>query len=1009
LIYLVFGTLWIVGSDSVLDRLALDSATLISLQTIKGTLFVLVTGGVFFFLVYREIERQRLADQEAHRRHRALQSLFEATFEHAPVGMSYNDSDGRYLRVNRAYCRMVGYSEQELLSMRFQDITHPEDLEQDLQQQKRLVDGETDSFEMDKRYVRKDGSLVWATLTTSAVPDPNGGERHYLGVINDVTDRKTADAALRASEARFRALVEQSITGIYVFDDEAFRYANQRLADMFGYSVEELVDRLSPFDLIAPEDEGTVRSQIERRMDGRAQSAHYSARGLRKDGTRIWLELHGSRLDIDGRPAITGTALDITERVEAERRLRDSEARFRSIYEEVNDAIFVLDPMSHRFLDINRKAVEMIGYAVEEARGLGIEDISFHDRDRTEAEIARRVQSAFGGEPQMFEWHARDREGRSLWIEINMRKARIGDFDRVLLLARDITGRRRSEERLRLTSQVVDSTREGVVITDTENRILSVNPAFTEITGYTEEDVLNKTPQILQSGFHDRSFYRAMWHSIEKTNHWQGEIWNRRKSGETYPEWLTISAVRDEHGTVTNYVGVFTDVSRLKHSEAEVQRLAHYDPLTNFPNRVLLMTRLEHALELGRRNKTSVALMFCGLDRFKYINDSMGYPAGDELLQAVSRRIRSRVQRGDTLARFGGDEFVILLESDRETDDVAQLAQSIVQLGEKSIELSNGQTVFAGLSVGVSTFPTDGEDTTSLITHANAAMQQAKVEGRHTYRFYTEGLTEAARQRLLMESRLRQAVENREFELYYQPIVSVADERIVGAEALLRWNDPELGVTTPDRFIPLAEETGLIVPLGRWVLDTACREARQWNPAGREGLRIAVNLSSRQFEASNLTEEVASILDDTGLVPGYLELEITESVLMEQGERSVEALNGLRELGVSLCMDDFGTGYSSLAYLKRFAIGKYKIDGIFIKDLPREREDVEIVSTMIIMAHNLNLQVVAEQVETPEQLAFLKAKGCDEFQGYLVSPAVPAEEFRALIRNTPRQAGRKGS
>ncbi len=998
LIYLLFGSLWIVGTDLYLDRLDLGVHRLSELQTLKGALFVLVTGLLFYYLARGELSRQYRADAEANRRERVLHALFEATFEHAAVGMTHLAADGRYLRVNRAYCELVGYPRDELLAMRFQDITHPEDVEYDEAQTRRLTTGQIDSFTLDKRFVHKDGSVVWATINSSVVPDPESGARRFLTVIIDISDRKQAEDALRASESRFRALVEQSITGVYVYDQEAFRYVNQRLASMFGYAEDELIDRLGPVDLVAPEDHGTVKAQMARRFDGRVRSAHYIVRGLRKDGTRIWVELHGTIMARDGRPTITGTALDITERVEAERSLRDSEARFRAIYDGVNDAILIIEPKNGMIVDLNNKAEEMVGYSADEVRRLGMSDLSAGDPVAAQAAAEEWIRAAAQGAPQLLEWQARNREGETFWVEINMRAARIGGVERILVLARDITERRASEEKLRLTNQVFESTREGVVITDAEDRIISVNPAFSEITGYRESEVLRRTPRIMQSGFHDRSFYQAMWQSISQTGHWQGEVWNRRKSGETYPEWLTISAVHDEHGVVTNYVGVFTDVSRLKHSEAEVQRLAHYDPLTSFPNRVLFMSRLEHALELHQRSGVRIAVMFCGLDRFKSINESMGYSLGDELLQAVSRRIYSRLESGDTLARFGGDEFAILIESDHEPEEIAQVARGVVELSDTPIELSNGDSVFAGISVGVSLSPGDGDDAAALVTNANAAMQQAKTEGRHTYRFYKHGLTEVARERLYMESRLRGAIEQQGLEIYYQPMVDVASGRILGAEALCRWQDPELGQVPPNRFIPLAEDTGLIEPLGRWVLEAACRQTAAWQAAGLDDLKIAVNVSSRQFELGVLGGELASILEETGLNPAWLDLEITESVLMEHGERSLATLESLRETGVGVSIDDFGTGYSSLAYLKRFAITKFKIDGVFIKELPGNRDDAELVSTMIGMAHNLNLRVVAECVETDGQLAFLKDRGCDEFQGYLVSPPVPASEFEALVQ-----------
>ncbi|HSH42034.1 MAG TPA: PAS domain S-box protein [Arenicellales bacterium] len=1008
LIYLAFGTLWIIASDFYLDRLDVDAALLTSLQTVKGASFVLVTALVFFYLARRELQRQARADHEAGRRERALRTMFEATFNHAAVGITHHATDGRFLKANRAFSELSGYSEDELALLRFRDITHPDDVETVERQISRLVSGAIESFNLDKRYIRKDGGICWASVTVSLVPDVESGGDRFLAVISDISDRKKAEAALQASEARFRALVEQSITGIYVFDREAFRYVNDRLASMFGYAGEELIDRLGPGDLIAPEDRGTVQEQIQRRFDRAVESAHYVARGLRKDGTRIWLELHGSLIELDGRPAITGTVLDITERVEADQRLRESEARFRAIYDGVNDAILILDPEAGDILDANRRAWDMLGHRSSGMGRLDFVDISAAGREEAQSAVMRRLAAARGGQAQIFEWQLRSRGGDSLWVEINMRAAHIGGVERILVLARDITERRRSEARLRLTSKVFESTREGVVITDTAQRIVSVNPAFTEITGYGEDEVLGRTPVILQSGLHDRDFYRAMWSSVTRTDHWQGEIWNRRRNGETYPEWLTISAVRDERNTITNYVGVFSDVSRLKDSEAEARRLAHYDPLTGLPNRVLFTSLLEHAISRRPSRESRLAVIFCGLDRFRHINESVGYAAGDELLRAVADMIRGRLRRGDTLARFAGDEYVVLVEADAGPEEIDQMAQSILEVSSTSVELSSGHTVFPGVSIGVSLCPEDGEDAGILVTHANAAMQQAKSEGRQTYRYYRKGLTEHARERLSMEARLRRAVENQELEVHFQPFLELARERLTGAEVLCRWTDPDVGRIPPDRFIPLAEDTGLIVPLGRWVLAQACRQAASWSTGGFGDLKVAVNLSGRQFQTGDLTRDVASVLEDTGLRPDRLELEITESVLMEHGERTLQTLKELRELGVGVSMDDFGTGYSSLAYLKQFAINRIKIDRAFINDLPDDADDVELVSSMIGLAHNLGLRVLAEGVETTGQLEFLSAAGCDEAQGYLISAPLPVSEFESFVSDFRAAGGFRG-
>ena len=573
----------------------------------------------------------------------------------------------------------------------------------------------------------------------------------------------------------------------------------------------------------------------------------------------------------------------------------------------------------------------------------------------------------------------------------------IGEFARIAGLA---VQRADADKTLRQAAAVFASTREGVVITDLVPRIVTVNRAFTEITGYREEEVVGCNPGILQSGRQDESFYQAMWASLLEHGHWQGEIWNRRKNGEVFPQLLTISTVRDNEGVANNYVSVMTDISRIKQSEANLERLAHYDPLTGLPNRLLIQSRLEHAITQAYRENSQVAVLFMDLDRFKNINDSLGHPVGDQLLEALAERFRHRLRDEDTLGRLGGDEFLIVLNHSRRPEDAANVAGELIGLLDEPFALPDQNDVYVGASIGISIFPQDAEDATQLIQHADAAMYQAKEQGRNTYRFYTRALTDAVNQRMGMESRLRRAISNDEFVLQYQPQIDSRSNRIVGCEALLRWNDPVSGLVAPADFIPLAEETGLIIPLGDWVLRTACTQHRAWMDAGFVDLSMSINLSARQLQQSDIVTRVAETIAQHALPADQVKLEITESMIMGRGEKAAELLGAIKSLGVSLSIDDFGTGYSSLAYLKRFPIDELKIDRSFVRDIPDDENDAEIAATIIAMAHNLRLRVVAEGVETREQAEFLSIHGCHYYQGYLFKPPVDADEFEDLLQSS---------
>jgi diguanylate cyclase (GGDEF)-like protein/PAS domain S-box-containing protein len=568
----------------------------------------------------------------------------------------------------------------------------------------------------------------------------------------------------------------------------------------------------------------------------------------------------------------------------------------------------------------------------------------------------------------------------------------VEEFSRITGLA---VQKVRAEAALRQSSAVFESTRDGVVITTLEPRIVAVNPAYSEITGYSADEVIGRNPSLLRSGRHDRAFYQAMWASLRKLGYWQGEVWNRRANGEVYPQWLTLSTVRDEAGEPSHFVGVFTDLTQLKRSEQQLEHLTHYDPLTDLPNRLLVQSRLEHAIEQARRHRRTLGVLFVDLDRFKNVNDSLGHPAGDELIQAVSARLRGGLRDEDTLARLGGDEFLVVIEDLESADEAASVASKLTQLVQAPFCVASGHEVIVSASIGISLYPDDGDSATGLIQHADAALYQAKARGRDSFCFYSSALTAAVSERMQMEMGLRRALERGELLIHYQPLVSLEGGR-VGAEALLRWQLQGEALVRPDRFIPLAEETGLIVPIGAWVLREACRQARAWLDAGLDFGVVSVNLSVRQFHERDLPSLVADVLQETGLPAERLELEITESALMDDVEQAVQTLHTLRAIGVALAVDDFGTGYSSLAYLKRFPIGKLKVDQGFVRGIATDDSDRAIVTATIAMANSLGFATTAEGVETEAQLDILRALGCSAYQGYLFSRPVDAMAFARL-------------
>ncbi|WP_038054200.1 EAL domain-containing protein [Thioalkalivibrio sp. ALJ1] len=653
---------------------------------------------------------------------------------------------------------------------------------------------------------------------------------------------------------------------------------------------------------------------------------------------------------------------------------------------------------------VNACLADMLGYAPTELAAMDWHDRLSVPQDRgcdtaLDAEMRRGERSGYSIVKRMLR-----RDGRVMVADIDVKCSRTpqGNLDRVVATVEDITEQREQEERQRLASVVFENTREGVVITDATAHILSVNRAFTELMGYSQDEVAGRTPKMFQSGRHDHVFYANMRRELEENGHWQGEIWNRRKNGEIFPELQSITAVRDSQGRLTHYVSVFADISRIKASEAELDFLAHHDPLTELPNRRLLRARLAHGISLMRRREGHLALLILDIDRFKDINDSQGHAAGDRLLKIVAERLQAGRRGTDTVARLASDEFAVLVENLGHVDDAARVAENIIREVGHPCDLGNGIEMEVAATIGIAVFPDHATDADMLLQQAGTALSQAKLEGRGSYRYYSDEFARAARDRIDLSARLRRALEQDALEVHYQPQYNVADGRLLGAEALLRWSDPELGPISPGRFIPLAEQTGLIVELGAWVLRRVIAQGREWQAAGYPPVRLAVNVSALQFQRVPIDQQVGLLLEEYDFPADQLELEITESALMADPGRARRILQRLRERGVHFAIDDFGTGYSSMAQLKRFPVDTLKIDKSFVDGLAagdddERSHDLSIARSIVGLGHGLGLSVLAEGVETAEQLAVLKGLGCDHYQGFYASRPIPAPEFASVL------------
>ncbi|WP_051937701.1 EAL domain-containing protein [Ferriphaselus sp. R-1] len=672
-----------------------------------------------------------------------------------------------------------------------------------------------------------------------------------------------------------------------------------------------------------------------------------------------------------------------------------SERSYRGIFNSLEEAIYVQDAQG-RFLDINDGVLKMYGHPREFFIGHTPEIVSAPGLNDATS-IAQQVALAYAGEAQAFEFWAVRANGEVFPKEVHLYPGEHFGQKVVIAIAQDITERKRMEEARQLAQLVYQHTSEGLMVCDADNHILAVNPAFTETTGYTFEEVQGKTPRILHSGRQPPEFYRAMWEQLGSEGHWQGEIWNRRKSGEIFPEWLVINTIYHSGGSVDRRVGIFSDISARKQSEELIWRQANFDTLTELPNRRMFRDRLRIEVSKAHREGHMLALLFIDLDRFKEVNDTLGHEAGDQLLVQAALRITACLRETDTVARLGGDEFTVILPGLNDCNDVERIAQTLITRLSEPFTLLDIHEAYVSASIGIAIYPDDGQDESDLIKHADQAMYAAKAGGRNRYSYFTHALQEVAQNRLRLANALRGALEFGQMHVVFQPIVRLSDGHIHKAEALLRWQHPVRGFVSPAEFIPLAEEIGLIGELGNWVFRQSMDWVQRWHALHQGELQVSVNMSPLQFHGADTSQSWDEYLSGAQLTGHNVIIEITEGLLLHADPSITDKLLRYRDLGIQVAIDDFGTGYSSLAYLRKFDIDYLKIDQAFVRPLDEDVDSQVLVEAIVVMAHKLGLKVIAEGVETEAQRDFLRGIGCDYGQGYVFSRPVQPEAFTAVL------------
>lgn len=945
---------------------------------------------VSMFGAIQDITERKQAEQALRESEQTLRAVMDATTD----TIFMMELDGTCVLINPTGAARFNLNVSDMIGKGIYDFMPPEVATQRKAMVEEVIRTKKSTLVVDER------AGLWLEGNICPVFDNNGKVTRIAVFARDITKRKRAEVALRKERDFTTAILDTAGCLIVVLNrvGQIVRF-NHTCEKLTGYTFAEVNNHYVWDFLLPPENIEPVKNYFGGLITTHPPKKHYENCWLTKYQTpRLIAWSNTTLLDDDGKVEyVIATGLDITERKQAEEALKKVLAEQAAILDNSMVGIAFLGPR-RLFRRVNKKFEALFGYSEAELKGRTTE-ILYPSHELFEQVGNETYPPLEQGLTYQGEHLMRHQNGTLFWCRFLVKAIDQEDLSRGYIWnLEDVTEQRQAQEKLRLAATVFETTTEAILITDANNRIITVNPAFTTITGYPLEEVIGKQPNILKSDKHDAAFYAALWNSLIQKGKWQGEIWNCCKSGELYAEWLSIVAIKDSNNQIIQYVAVFSDITKRKQAEELIWRQANYDALTNLPNRSLFTNRLALAISTAKRSQERVALLFIDLDRFKWVNDTLGHQAGDVLLQEAAQRLTHCVREADTVARLGGDEFTVVLPNLEEVLEARKIAERILDSLSQPFTLDNHEVSIGG-SIGITCFPDDGQEVETLLKNADTAMYQAKENGRNTFRFFTAAMNFQVSEHLRLENALHRALERSQFVLHYQPIINLASGQLIGAESLLCWQPPQQELVLPNRFMSLAEDTGLIVPMGRWGLRAVAQQLQDWHDIGWTFLQLTINVSPRQLRSAQFLELVTTVLNRTKLPPHSLIFEVTENILLETLPEIITTLCQLGELGVQIAIEDFGTGGVFFHYLKQIPIQFLKIGPTFIQDVTSNNYNMILLETIITLAHKLNLKVIGEGVETREQLEFLRSQGCDLVQGYYFSKPLSCENFEQFAKS----------